>query len=64
MKRIHPPGKCNKTVSAKLKRHTATSVEDSETEDPSMDLPEDIDESGGSDQSDPRWDKLKDINFE
>jgi len=57
MKRIHPPGKCNKVVSEKLKKH-AISDEDSDvgfSEENSEPETEEID---------PRWDKLKDINFE
>lgn len=59
MKHVHMPGKCNKTVSSKLKKHTARSVDsddeydDDSNEDASAD--EDIDDV----QSDPRWDALK-----
>lgn len=58
MKRIHPPGKCNKVVSEKLEKHAASDEEgDSEVNI----LPEGDSEDK---ETDPRWDKLKDINFE
>jgi uncharacterized metal-binding protein YceD (DUF177 family) len=60
MKHIHPPGKCNKMMSSKLKKHLARHSEDDgndnydvsgEAEDIILDdTPEDID---------PRWDALK-----
>ncbi|OCW93849.1 hypothetical protein A9168_10410 [Macellibacteroides sp. HH-ZS] len=59
MKHIHAPGKCNKTMSSKLKKHTARRADDEDefdeeaaddivVEDDSADIP-----------SDPRWDALK-----
>lgn len=59
MKHVHMPGKCNKTVSSKLKKHTAKSADpDDEYED---DMNEDVsaDEDMDDVQSDPRWDALK-----
>ena len=56
MKRVHPPGKCNKTMSSKLKKHTAKSTDDDEYSD-------DVDDISGDDDvvdtNDPRWDALK-----
>lgn len=59
MKHIHPPGKCNKMMSSKLKKHTTRSSDDEdayddasgETDDPIAD-----DEPAGAD---PRWDALR-----
>lgn len=58
MKHVHPPGKCNKTMSSKLKKHSAKSTEDeyegdSEGDD-DMSVDNDI-----VDTTDPRWDALK-----
>ncbi|MDD2438024.1 MAG: DUF177 domain-containing protein [Massilibacteroides sp.] len=59
MKHVHAPGKCNKAMSSKLKKHTARSSADDE------DLEDDIaeDEISMEDDSaesiDPRWDALK-----
>ena len=59
MKHIHAPGKCNKAMSSKLKKHTTRrSDDDDEYEDESAD--EIIVEDDSSDMSsDPRWDALK-----
>jgi len=59
MKHVHAPGKCNKSMSSKLKKHTAKSADDGEdsyendeTDDIAVD--DDIAET-----TDPRWDALK-----
>ena len=59
MKHVHAPGKCNKAMSSKLKKHTPRrSDDDDEYEDESAD--EIIVEDDSSDMSsDPRWDALK-----
>jgi uncharacterized metal-binding protein YceD (DUF177 family) len=61
MKRVHPPGKCNKAVSSKLKKHTARSSEDEEDEDYNTSAGEadDIAADGAPEDTDPRWDALK-----
>lgn len=59
MKHVHAPGKCNKAMTSKLKRHSARSVDD-EDEIDNTELDEDmslIDEVQSS--TDPRWDGLK-----
>ncbi|MDR1918081.1 MAG: DUF177 domain-containing protein [Tannerellaceae bacterium] len=60
MKHIHPPGKCNKLVSSKLKKHAARSAEDDDEEDydTTVEEVEDlaVDTTVGTD---PRWDALK-----
>lgn len=55
MKHVHAPGKCNKAMSAELKKHRARSMgEDSEADDV------DDDEISGRESSiDPRWNALK-----
>ncbi len=59
MKHVHVPGKCNKIMSSKLNKHKATSVDDEDDE-------EDTDEEYQSedDNTDNRWDTLKDLNIE
>ncbi len=60
MKHVHAPGKCNKSMSTKLKKHTARSADSDdafEEEDGGDDfIVEDTDDSSASD---PRWDALK-----
>ena len=60
MKHVHAPGKCNKTMSSKLKKHTARSTEDGEDDYAEDEVEDDItmDEDVSS-NSDPRWDGLK-----
>lgn len=56
MKRVHAPGKCNKTMSSKLNKHKAVSSDDEQEE-------EDFDTSDitieEEEIADPRWDALK-----
>ena len=59
MKRVHAPGKCNKAVSEKLQKYVAP--DEDEEGNSKIDLPEKDTETK---EIDPRWDKLKDINFE
>lgn len=57
MKHVHPPGKCNKSMSSKLKKHSAKSTDD---EDDDMDAGDDIViDDDVADTTDPRWDALK-----
>jgi uncharacterized metal-binding protein YceD (DUF177 family) len=55
MKHVHAPGKCNKSMTVKLKKHSAKSSPVEEDE-PDEDLPE-ADDS--VEIPDPRWDALK-----
>ncbi len=59
MKHVHAPGKCNKSMSSKLKKHTARSGDSDEEfeEDGGDDFV--ADESDDNSASDPRWDALK-----
>jgi uncharacterized metal-binding protein YceD (DUF177 family) len=59
MKHVHPPGKCNKAMSSKLKKHTTKNVSDEddyngEENDDMMIVDEEAAEA-----TDPRWDALK-----
>jgi uncharacterized metal-binding protein YceD (DUF177 family) len=59
MKHIHPPGKCNKSMSSKLKKHTtknADATDDDECDNGDDDV---LTEEGIPDATDPRWDALK-----
>ncbi|MFZ4455105.1 MAG: YceD family protein [Bacteroidales bacterium] len=60
MKHVHGPGKCNKTMSTKLKKHSAKTDDD---EDDSFDFGEieEEPESNSNSETDPRWDDLKKI---
>lgn len=60
IKHVHAPGKCNKAMSSKLKKHTVKSADDED--DFGMDESEDIvftDDDNVGNETDPRWDALK-----
>ena len=63
LKHVHAPGKCNKTMSFKLRKHTARRMDDDEEDDDSEpgfeDEAEELDEVDN--ETDPRWDELKKI---
>jgi uncharacterized metal-binding protein YceD (DUF177 family) len=67
IKHIHAPGKCNRMMSSKLKKHLTRSTgdEDDESDDLDMDFEDSepvIDfEEPEPQQTDPRWDELKKI---
>jgi uncharacterized metal-binding protein YceD (DUF177 family) len=60
VKHVHLPGKCNKVVYSKLKKHLTRSKSDEFEEDDemSMDFEDDAHEEP---ESDPRWDGLKNL---
>ena len=66
IKHIHAPGKCNRMMTGKLKKHLAKNPDD---EDDDMDQDIDIEdtepvidfEESDSQPTDPRWDELKKI---
>ena len=62
MKHVHAPGKCNRTMTSKLKKH---SVKRSDNEDMDDFVGDDelaqADDKPEMQESDPRWDALKDI---
>ncbi|NDW09292.1 DUF177 domain-containing protein [Dysgonomonas sp. 520] len=62
VKKVHPPGKCNRMMSSKLNKHKASSPDDeSGDEDSDVDVDYEDDSSG---DVDPRWDALKNLNTE
>lgn len=62
-KHVHLPGKCNKMMSVKLKKHLVTSDEDEDDDDILADLDSDLDfmDNDSEKKTDPRWDELKNI---
>ena len=64
LKHVHPAGKCNKSMSAKLRKHTARSLDDGDDEVLDAFDDEDIADvvpDEGETMTDPRWDELKKI---
>ena len=61
IKHVHPQGKCNRQMSAMLKKHRATiGDEDAELENDEMDTIEDS--APAEAPSDPRWDALRKLS--
>jgi uncharacterized metal-binding protein YceD (DUF177 family) len=63
IKHTHASGECNKMMSSKLRKHRAVSTDDDEP----MEEDETVDDDfpDGNDSSpDPRWDTLKELNFD
>lgn len=60
MKHVHAPGKCNKSMSSKLKKHSARQADDEEVDvdDDGFEYEEDVVDEA---PQDPRWDALKDL---
>lgn len=58
-KHVHAPGKCNKTMASRLKKHLVTSDEDEGGAD-DFDVELDFDDEIET-KTDPRWDDLKNI---
>ncbi len=65
IKHVHEPGKCNKTMSTKLRKHRAVSKDD---DDEGGDMADDdgdfTDEEEIAENIDPRWEGLKGLNIE
>ncbi len=65
MKHVHPPGKCNKAMSSKLKKHSAKSADEEDDgldeEETNTDTDISIDDGSDGGGADPRWDALKDL---
>jgi uncharacterized metal-binding protein YceD (DUF177 family) len=61
IKHVHAPGKCNKQMTAKLKKHTAKSEDDENDGSFEMDDADDAGTDDFEESTDPRWDALKDI---
>lgn len=63
IKHVHPLGKCNRQMSALLKKHRAHgSDEDSELENELIDEMDNMDAESQDNAPDPRWDALKKLN--
>ena len=61
IKHVHPMGKCNRQMSALLKKHRARATgEDADLENELIDEIDDIEESGST-ATDPRWDALRNL---
>lgn len=60
VKHVHAPGKCNKLMSTKLSKHIVKSVDDEGEDNASFD-DADEDTSEEPEQTDSRWDDLKQI---
>ncbi len=56
IKHTHPPGKCNKAMSSKLKKHTVKSADD---DDMDGGMEDDLLDDNENAPTDPRWDTLK-----
>lgn len=66
IKHVHPMGKCNRAMSSLLKKHRAHTPDDpdAELEDELIDEMDSMPsqpESAEAEETDPRWDKLKEI---
>ncbi|MGV8962606.1 MAG: YceD family protein [Candidatus Saccharimonadaceae bacterium] len=72
IKHVHIPGKCNKVMTSKYRKHKAVSSSDENDDDDDNDNSADFDEEGinendvditdnSSQETDPRWDVLKDM---
>lgn len=63
IKHVHPLGKCNRQMSALLKKHRATAGdEDSELENELIDEIDTLPDNGGEASADPRWDALRKLS--
>ncbi|MDR0794912.1 MAG: DUF177 domain-containing protein [Tannerella sp.] len=61
MKHVHPPGKCNKSMTSKLKKHSARRSNDEDTDGYGMDDMMQTDDEPDMSGTDPRWDALKEL---
>ena len=61
IKHVHAPGKCNKQMTSKLKKHSAKSEDDDQSfgSDDSDDVIITDNDSDDEERSDPRWDALR-----
>jgi uncharacterized metal-binding protein YceD (DUF177 family) len=64
MKHIHPPGKCNRTMTSKLKKHAAKRTEDEDGDFGYMDGEPSSDDEPEIQATDPRWDALQGFKVE
>ena len=65
IKHVHAPGKCNKQMTAKLKKHAIKSDDDDQSfGQDEMDESLNADEEPDDEKTDPRWDALKGLKDE
>jgi uncharacterized metal-binding protein YceD (DUF177 family) len=66
IKHIHAPGKCNKQMTSKLKKHSAKSDDDEDRSFDSDDSDDDItiDDDPEEEKTDPRWEALRGLKEE
>ncbi len=62
MKHVHPMGKCNKQMSAMLRKHRAGGLADDDTEIDDTVIDEIESPYDNNAPTDPRWDELKKLN--
>ncbi len=64
IKHVHPAGKCNRAMSAILKKHRArTGDDDTDDDTDDDDIPmDDFDDTAEATASDPRWDALRKLS--
>lgn len=62
MKHVHAPGKCNRVMSSKLSKHKVASANETEDDEEPDDI--EIIDSDNSEETDPRWNALKNLNTE
>ena len=61
--KVHPMGKCNRAMSALLKKHrSGAGDEDTSLEDQLIDEMDSMDSVSGDTATDPRWDELKKLS--
>jgi uncharacterized metal-binding protein YceD (DUF177 family) len=60
IKHVHAPGKCNKQMSSKLKKHTAKLAGDDSFDEEADDIIV-TDEEDTEEPADPRWDALREL---
>lgn len=60
IKHVHEPGKCNRMMMSKYRKHQAVSLSEGDSDDEISDEGTDEDSSDdSSEETDPRWDELK-----
>ena len=63
IKHVHPMGKCNRAMSALLKKHrSGNGDDDTSLEDQLIDEMDSMDSAGAETPTDPRWDELKKLS--
>jgi len=62
MKHLHPPGKCNRAMTSKLKKHSAKRSDNEDMDDfiGDDDMMQ-VDNDPEMSELDPRWDTLKEL---